>query len=417
MDCLRRERFDIVVVGGGSAGVAAAVAAARLGANVALVERYGFLGGAATNSLIMTYDGFFYRRPEAEWSVAGIGRELLGRLEKFESRIEPVLSSNKNWVIPFNTESAKAALDDLVIEAQVNVRLHAMLVDIRRQNDRIEAIVLADHHGRFEMAADAFVDASGDGDLAALAGVPMAYTDQPRYAASLCARIGGVPRELGVDRALLSRICASVPPDEQLATLRADGGFVLRLPENGDLWWMGVDVLTDGLSSLSLTGGEQRCRATAWAFIRQMRKLPGCEQATLVSTGTQLGIRETRHPLARRMISESDALDGRRSETSIARSAWQLERHDTPGKPTMAFIGGDGFFDIPAESIRAAGIENLWLAGRTIGADRAAFSSLRVMGTAFATGQAAGAAATLSAQGKHDYSTLRTTLIDQGCIL
>lgn len=117
------------------------------------------------------------------------------------------------------------------------------------------------------------------------------------------------------------------------------------------------------------------------------------------------------------MISESDALDGRRSETSIARSAWQLERHDTPGKPTMAFIGGDGFFDIPAESIRAAEITNLWLAGRTIGADRAAFSSLRVMGTAFATGQAAGVAATLNAQGKHDYNTLRTTLIGQGCIL
>ena len=413
----RQEHFDIAVVGGGSAGVAAAVSAARLGARVVLVERYGFLGGAATNALIMTYDGFLYRRDEPEWAVGGIGRELLDRLEKFGSKVEPVLSPNRNWVLPFNTESAKAALDDLVLEARVAVRLHAMLIDVRCSSDRIASLMVADHLGRLEIIADAFVDASGEGDLSELARVPMAFTEQPRYAASLCARIAGVPVDIVVDRALLSQIGATVPESERLATLRADGGFVLRLPENGDLWWMGVDVLTDGLSSNSLSYGEQKCRATAWAFIRQMRRIPGCERATLVGTGVQLGVRETRHPLARHMISEAEALVGCRVTNTVARAAWQLERHDTPGKPTMAFIGGEGFYDIPADSIRAEFIENLWLAGRTVGADRAAFSSLRVMGTAFATGQAAGAAAALALQGRSDYPALRAALLDQGAIL
>jgi len=417
MQLAREERFDIVVIGGGSAGVAAAVAAARLGAKVALVERYGFLGGAATNALIMTYDGFLYRREQPEWAVGGIGRELLDRLAKFSSPVEPVLSPNRNWVLPFNTESAKAALDDLVLEAGVAVHLHALLIDVRRRDDRIASVIVADHLGRVEIVADAFIDASGEGDLSALAGVPMAFAEQPRYAASLCARIAGVSPEVLVDRALLAQIGAAVPENERLATLRADGGFVLRLPENGDLWWMGVDVLTDGLSSGSLGEGEQKCRATAWAFIRQMRRIPGCERATLVATGVQLGVRETRHPLARHMISEAEALAGHRVANPIARAAWQLERHDTPGRPTMAFIGGEGFYDIPAESIRAATIENLWLAGRTVGADRAAFSSLRVMGTGFATGQAAGVAAAMALQGRPDYAALKAALLDQGAIL
>ncbi|HXP95715.1 MAG TPA: FAD-dependent oxidoreductase [Telmatospirillum sp.] len=417
MTATRRERFDIVVIGGGAAGVAAAVSAARLGAKTALVERYGFLGGAATNSLILTYDGFFYRRPRPEWAIGGIGRELLDRLEKFENKVAPILSSNGNWVVPFNPESAKAAFDDLVIEAKVSVRMHAMLVDARRVADRIEAVVVADHAGRFEIAADSFVDASGEGDLAALAGAPMAERDPAKQAASLCARIGGIARDVKIDSVTLTNVCAAVPSAERPATLRANGGFLLRLEENDDFWWMGTDISTDGLSSESLTQAEQNCRATAWAFIRRLRSVPGCERATLVATGAQLGIRETRHPMARYMLSEAEATEGRRATTAIGRAAWQMERHDAPGRPSLAFIGGDGFFDIPADATRCAEIENLWLGGRTIGADRGAFSSLRVMGTAFAIGQAAGAAAALAARGTTDYVALRQALLDQGAIL
>jgi hypothetical protein len=414
---MRNERFDVAVVGGGSAGVAAAVAAARLGAKVALIERYGFLGGAATHSLIMTYDGFLYRGERPEWAVGGIGRELLGELDRFASRVEPVLSPNRNWVLPFNPESAKAALDSLVLRSTVATRLHAMVVEASVSDERIVSLVAADHAGRFTVAADAFIDASGEGNLSTLAGVPTAFADQPRYAASLCVRIAGVPPDIAIDRAFLARVSSAVPDDEVPAILRPDGGFVLRLSENDDLWWMGVDILTDGVSSSSLSEAEQKCRATAWAFVRQLRLVPGCERATLSSSGPQLGIRETRHPQARYMIGDDDALSGRRVDTPVARAVWPVERHDTPGRPTMVPIGGDGFFDIPAASIRASRFDNLWLAGRTVGAERGAFSSLRVMGTGFATGQAAGTAAALALQGRCDYPALRKVLLDQGAIL
>jgi hypothetical protein len=414
---MRNERFDVAIVGGGSAGVAAAVAAARLGAKVVLIERYGFFGGAATHSFVMTYDGFLYRGDRPQWAVGGIGRELLGELGRFASEVEPFLSPNKNWVLPFNPESAKAALDSLVLRSGATTRLHATVVEASVSDDRIVSLVAADHAGRFTIAADAFVDASGEGNLSALAGVPMAFAEEPRYAASLCVRIAGVPQDIAVDRAFLARVSSAVPADEAPAILRADGGFVLRLPENGDLWWMGVDILTDGVSSASLSEAEQKCRATAWAFVRQLRRIPGCEHATLAGSGPQLGIRETRHPQARYTISDGEALAGRRVDTSVARAVWPVERHDTPGKPTMVPIGGDGFFDIPAGSIRATRIDNLWLAGRTVGAERGAFSSLRVMGTGFATGQAAGTAAALALQGQLDYPALREALLDQGAVL
>ena len=418
MPPMREERFDIAVVGGGSAGAAAAVAAARLGAKVVLIERYGFLGGAATHSFVMTYDGFLYRGDRPQWAVGGIGRELLGELDRFASKVEPVLSPNKNWVLPFNPESAKAALDSLVIRASVSTRLHATVVEASFSGNRIVSLVAADHAGRFTIAADAFIDASGEGNLSALADVPMAFAEEPRYAASLCVRIAGVPQDIVVDRAFLARVCSTVPADETPAILRADGGFVLRLPENGDLWWMGVDILTDGVSSASLSEAEQKCRATAWAFVRQLRRVAGCERATLAASGPQLGIRETRHPQARYMISDGDALAGRRVDTPVARAVWPVERHDTPGK---THDGADRRRRILRHSGRLDPCEAASTIYGSPGApsvpSAGAFSSLRVMGTGFATGQAAGTAAALALQGRPDYSALRAALLDQGAVL
>jgi hypothetical protein len=414
----RRETFDVAVVGGGSAGVAASVAAARLGARTVLVERYGFLGGAATQSLVLTYDGFFYRRKEAEWAVGGVGRELIDSLADFGCPAQPKFSSNGNWMLPFAPEASKAALDRLVLQAGIDCRLHAMLTGIRMKPGRIDALIVSDHQGLFEIEATAFVDASGESDLAELSGVSMCHEDQPRFAASLCARIGGVRPGALLDRSLLQRAAADLPVAFGLAQVRRSGGFILDIPGSDDRWWMGIDTLTDGLSSASLTRAEQDCRTAAWAFVGRLRSEPGCENATLVSTGPQVGIRETRHPLARYMISESDALAGVRSATSVARAAWNVERHDEPGRPTMVSIGGEGFFDIPLAALRAEGPDNLWLAGRTVGADRGAFGSLRVMGTAFATGHAAGVAAALSTHEKNpDYDSVRATLIAQRAVL
>ena len=414
---MRREQFDIAVVGGGSAGVAASVAAARMGRRTVLVERYGFLGGAATQSLVLTYDGFLYRRAQPEWAVGGIGRELIDSLAQWDAPCAPRLSPNGNWMLPFAPEASKTALDRLVHQAGVQCRLHALLTGVRAAGGCVDALVVHDHLGHFEIEASQFVDASGEAALAAMAGITLCHDEAPRFAASLCARIGGVPRECMHDRALLRRVAAALPNPLGRALVRAQGGFVLDIPGSADIWWMGVDVPSDGLSSPSLTQAEQDARAAAWAFVQRLRQEPGCAQATLVTTGPQLGVRETRHPLARHMITQAEALRGARSAMGVARAAWNLERHDQPGRPTVQAIGGEGFFDVPLDALRADGLENLWYAGRTVGADRDAFSALRVMGTAFATGHAAGVAAALAIAGPCNATAVRSALLAQNAIV
>jgi len=458
--------FDVVVVGGGSAGVAAAVAAARAGAKVALVERYGFLGGAATASLVMTYDGFFYQRPQAEWAVGGVGRELLDRLATYGTVVKPLLSANGNWIVPFEPEAAKVALDAMLLEAGVCALLHGFVCTARKSGQRLERITLQDHGGMRELCASQFVDASGEADVAWLAGVPMLFADEGRFAASLCARIGGVPPHVELHRNVLMEAAAlanerglaqtpyplsptplpqggegleiarhSSPlplvgegPGERelrpsgkkycgIATIRESGGFALKIPNSHDYWWMGVDVFTDGLRSHSLAEAERASRAAVWAFVQALQQQLGCETVNLVTTGPQLGVRETRHPQARAMLTEADARAGTRSATAIARAAWNIERHDVAGQPVTGKLGGDDFYDIPLPALQAVGVDNLWLAGRTIGADRTAYSSLRVMGTAFATGQAAGVAAALHAAGKPSYQDIRAVLLAQDAIL
>jgi hypothetical protein len=417
------ETFDVVVIGGGAAGIAAAIGAARDGARTALVERYGFLGGAATNSQVLSFCGFFVRDADAdtaEAAVGGIGREVLDRLIVLGTAPRPTKTRLGNWVVFFQPESLKLVLDEMAIEAGVEVRLHSLLVSAERTGDRVTAIDIADHDGSHRLAAPAFVDASGEADLCARAGVPMlgsAALGSPLQAGSFPARIGGIDPATTPDPARLADIVAVLAEPGSPAVLRPDGGTFYTLPGTSDRWWMGLDAVTDGVSSRSLSTAERACRATAARFVAAIRALPGCAGARLVSTGPQLGIRESRRPAARHVISRNEAAQGLASLTGVARAAWPIEVHASPGRPSMEPIGGPGWFHVPLAALNASGVDNLWLGGRIIGCDAQAHGSVRVMGTAFATGHAAGVAAAHQAAGIVDAERVRTTLIGQGAII
>jgi hypothetical protein len=187
----------------------------------------------------------------------------------------------------------------------------------------------------------------------------------------------------------------------------------------GAYWWTAIDLATDGITGESLTRTEMAAREQAWTNIEVLRRHPGFEKAHLLSTGPQLGIRETRRPASRQDVTGEDVLTGRRSEDAIARASWPMEVHEAPGRARFVNVGGEGFFDIPSGAIEARDIANLRLAGRVIGADPRAYGSVRVMGTAFATGQAAGISAALACKGgtATDVSHLRKLLLEQGAIL
>lgn len=421
------ERFDVIVAGGGAAGLAAAVGASRAGARTLLVERYGFLGGAATQGQVLSYCGFYKDGPQGrEQTVAGVGDEVLATLRALGMPTEPVRARSGNWIVMLDTEAVKIAFDRIVARTDIVTRLHTLLVAATCEEGRLQSATLADHRGLHEVEAACFVDASGEADLAFLACATMS-TDSTAgdhvQSASLPVRIGGVDPDAVVDRARLAALIADYNTrrraDGAPAVLtRADGGVLVRLPLSGDLWSMPIDLVTDGVSAADLTAAEARGRALAWDFVQLLRQVPGCANAYLVATGPQLGIRESRRP---RAVVDASAEDGRtgrlRPDDGIARASWPMEVHEAPGKPRFIPLGGGGHFDVSHDAIVARDIANLRLAGRVIGADAQIYGSIRVMGTAFATGQAAGVSAALHREEGAAVAAVRRALLAQGALL
>jgi len=417
----RTEKYDVVVVGAGAGGLAAAVGAARAGARTLLVERYGFMGGAATNAQVLAYCGFFLRGEKPVQTVYGVGQMLLDELQGLGVDIRPIVSKSGYWVIMLDPEAVKLAFDRVVRRNAIDVLLHTRLVSAGVEGGNIRTITLADHAGARTIEASAFVDASGEATLATLAGVPLSLEGGPGahlQPASLPIRIGGVADDVRLDRAVLARLIAEHNAVSDKPILRPDGGVFVRLPLSNGFWWMAVDLDTDGITGESLTEAEMTAREQAWLNISVLRRHPGFENAYLASSGPQIGIRETRRPFSHADVIEQDVAQGRRHADGIGRGSWPTEVHEAPGRARFIDVGGEGFFDVRAGAVEAARIDNLRLAGRVIGADRYAYGSVRVMGTAFATGHAAGVSAALfAAEGASDHQRLRRMLEEQGAAI
>ena len=419
----RTPRYDVVVVGGGAAGVAAALASTREGARTLLVERYGFLGGAATHSQVLTYCGFYVAGPDATRAVGGVGWELLLELRRLGLDVAPVRSKSGNWLVMLDVEAAKFAFDNLAAAAPaLELRFHTRLVSVQVEPGRITSVCLADHGGLHDVEASAFVDASGEASMSAFAGAALSQPGGPGTTvqpATLPVHFGGVHPDVPIDREALAAVAADFNSNSEQPLHRRDGGVLVRLPISDGLWWMGIDLDTDGLHGDDLARAETTARRQAWSFLPFLRRMPGFEKAFIQATGPQLGIRETRRPHSLGDVTAEDGRLGRRRDDGVGRACWPMEVHEAPGRVSFVPIGGAGYFDIPHAATQARDIYNLRLAGRVMGADSQAYGSTRVMGTAFVSGQAAGVSAAQQAlRGKVPTAAdVRTRLMAQGAIV
>jgi hypothetical protein len=411
------EHYDVIVAGGGSGGVAAAVGAARSGARTLLVERGPCLGGAATLRNVLTYCGLYTRAEPYTQVVYGVAEEVMAGL-----RAEGAVSEPRKFTavaVVFDPETVKRVLDGVCAGAGVDTRLHSMLLDARREGDRIVSARVADHAGVHEVTASAFVDATGEADLATRAGAAVRYgTDGKVQNGSLGVRFGGIPADADVTRDnLREAVRAAKARGEE--NLLADQGLVARLPISGDVIAYLVDEGYDARDARDTSRAEASARRQSAAYLRVIRTLPGCSGAYIVSTGPELGTRESRHVLARYRMTDADVLGAGRFDDAVALGAWPVEYHPGPGTPSQwRFIEGDGYYEIPFDAMRSADTPNLFAAGRVIDGDLLAGGSLRVMGTAFATGHAAGiAAALVSGQGEATATAVRKELVRQDAYL
>ncbi len=351
---------DVLVVGGGPAGVAAAVAARRAGAEVTIVERYGHFGGLWTGGLVLLILGHIAKGPKQV--CQGIGEEMMLRLEKMDRAI---INRKPGQNPTVDAEAVKYLMVEMIEEAKVNVFLHCWGVDAVMQDNAVRGAVFESKSGRQAILAKVVVDATGDGDVFAAAGASFEHRS---HNVGLVSRIGNLDR---VDTAKTSD--AEKPTRMGSAT-----------PIKGVNWVNLTGPEVDGLDLATLTRMELNHRKFIWNKMQTTRRVPGYEDVYLVETAPQLGVRITR------------ILDGLNTIT--------LESITSATKfPDVVGVGGassakHGEWQIPYGALVPQKVDNVLAAGRCVCCDMRMADLVRLIPNCFVTGQAAGVAAAVAAR-------------------
>ena len=416
MKCYETDgNFDVIVSGGGIAGVAAAVASSRVGAKTLLIERFGCLGGAATMRNVVTFCGLYTAEEQPRRVVGGFADEILYALKSESALSEPM--RHRGVFVVFEPEPLKFVLDNLVSCVGVTTLFGAFVCGARRTDNLLHSVDVASHGGMKTYCAKAFVDCTGDGDLAAFSGSGTRYGNRgTANLGSLGTRFSGIPHHVSVTHKEISDALAASGFGKGEITKRRS--VVARLPISGDMVVYLASEDYDPRDSLSHSLAEFGGRRQAQNYLKAVRRIRGCENAYLALSGPEFGTRESRHLNCRHQLTWNEIESRKKFEDCIALGAWGAEWHDRQSFDSQFdYPPGKASYGIPFGCLHSIDTENLFCAGRLADADRKAGAAIRVMGTAMATGQAAGTAAALEAAGAWAIPTLRARLIDQGVIL
>ncbi len=395
----RVERKDVVVLGGGPAGVAAALAARRLGASVLLVERYGFLGGTATSGLYGSLCGFYTSGPEQVQVVKGIAWEMVELLSAGDALMGPV-RSGAMVVLLYDPPTLRLVLDEMVLREGVELLLHSTVVGVKREGSSLSSVKVCTKSGPLELEGKVYVDATGDADVCHLARVPVEKAE-PLQAGSMMFRVSNVRTEevipLLLSGELRERVREAVASGEY--DLPREDGNLIPLPREGNFVVGFSRVALDGTDVHSLTRAELEGRKQVKECLRFLReRIPGFENAYLSELAFHVGVRETRRVKGRYVLTEEEVLSGARFPDAVARCAWPIERHLPHLRNTeLRTLEGDQWYEIPYGCCLPQEVENLLVGGRCLSTTSAAQASTRVIAPSMATGQACGTAAALCA--------------------
>lgn len=370
--------YDVVITGGGVAGIVSAIASARNGAKTCLIEQYGFLGGTATAGLMVSINGFRnQRKPNHVQTVRGIAQELVLRMYRlggvytkntgYEQEEFDISKGELPYSIVFDPEIFKYVANKMVLEAGVKLYLHTYALEAITEGNTIKGVIIHNKSGRQAILGSIVIDASGDGDIAASAGAPFV-----------------IDKESG-KRMQMTQMFRLANVDLTKIPERIHG---ILLKNTYVSWGGSVDAI--GIDGEDLTRAEIEALEKTWEKIEEIKKIPGFEDTFLIQTATHIGVRETRRFIGEYVLKETDAINDVRFDDVIAISS----------NPVPAYYGYRYFFnhlgfDVPYRCVVPKEVDNLLLAGRNLSMEQAPFQSARSMAPNMAIAQAVGTAAAL----------------------
>jgi hypothetical protein len=417
--------YDVIVCGGGPAGLIAATAAARNGASTLLIERYGFVGGMATSALVTPISEF---RVGGKQHVGGIPFELMQRAAELGGA--DIARDSGNY--PVDDEVMKLAAQRLLLDNGVTLLYHSWFSDTVVSDGRLTHVVVQNKAGRVAYQGKVFVDCTGDADVVRAAGFPVTKSDvlQP---ASLWFQLGGVDTD-ALGYTFGDAVNGVLPVSDairgRLLELNGQG----RIPIFGGPWitrffhdgMVSINLLrapTDASDPERFTRTECTMRENLHLVVDVLREnFPEFANCWLAKSGIQTGVRETYHIVGLYQLTKDDVLNPKAFPDTVAKGAHVIDIHQADSNDQNDFVVPRQAYNIPLRCLVPRGSVNLVTAGRCLSADGPGFGSARVMATCMAMGQGAGTAAALAVQHGYgmsdmDFDVLRQRLVEQGAIV
>jgi glycine/D-amino acid oxidase-like deaminating enzyme len=404
--------YDVIVVGSGSAGAVAAIAAARAGAKALVLERLPFLGGTST-AVLDTFYGFYTPGSQSKKVVGGISDEVLGRLRQQASWLERPNTHGAGTGVTYHPEYLKVVWEDLVREAGSEVLLNAWVQDVEIQDQRVRSLVVATKLGLRSFTAEAFIDASGDADLCYFGGFKyeLAGAKDPAQTLTTTFKMCNVdvPRRQAISRQAFHALMAEAAASGRYALPRKEGSdhitpvdhmtatIMTRLPS----YFKRGETVVNATDPELWSRAEMEGRKQAIEYIRFLRdQVPGYERAQLSTFGLQIGVRETRRVYGEYRLTKDDVLSARQFDDQIGLCGAPMEDHHGGADTAWAYLPDGQCVGIPWGTLVPKGSRNLLVAGRCFSSTHDAHASVRSMAQCMAMGQAVGTAAAMMVKEK-----------------
>ena len=418
--------YNLIVVGGGFAGVAAAISAGRAGLSVLLIEKANCLGGAATNCLV---NPFMPNHTPVEVNgektdihlSQGLYKEILEELGHFKA-------ATSGWAPAFHEEYLKIVLNRMVLEAKVEILYHSYLSDVKKSGERIESVTVVNKSGKQEFFADTFIDATGDADLAVLSGCPHRLgreADGLCQPMTLCFRVGGVDLEkFKATRSTINSLYQEFQASGKIKNPR-ENVLIFHTLLDGVLHFNSTRIVKlNPVDAFDLTRAEIMAREQVLELFNFMKEnIDGFQNSQLLITAAEIGVRESRMIDGDYILTGKDLVDCVKFDDTIAAGNYDIDIHNPEGSGTSHYYFPSGqYYTIPYRSLIPAGTDNLLVAGRCISADHEAQASIRIMPIVCTLGEAAGSAAALAVKAggavrKVNITELQNNLVKNGAFI